>query len=220
VSRALASARSLAIVLACAAGCGGGPNLTQFRQDENALQCDVIFRCCTPAVQALYGADPAACAKTLDARIDTSVAEDSISKGKTKYDPGLAQQCLDAQRAAFADCDAPLQPVAPDPCPSVAVGTVPDQGDCDQRVVQCVPGEFCLSTNPAPAPGACQQKSGQNDSCADVACADGFVCNASFVCVTPIPDGDNCVINAECASQNCVSMICAPVPTVRHAICH
>jgi hypothetical protein len=217
----LTGARAIAAALAVAAcGCGGGPGLTGFRQQENALECDVIFRCCTAAVQALYGADASACNQTLNSRIDTTLGEDSIAKGKTKYDSGLAQQCLDAQRAAFADCDAPLAPIAPDPCPRVTVGTIADQGSCDQRVKQCVPGEFCLSTNPAPAPGACQRQSQQNESCADVTCVDGLACDANLVCITPIPDGQGCAIGAECASHNCVGMICMPVPTVRLAICH
>jgi hypothetical protein len=209
-----------ALLVIAVAGCGSGPaNLTSFVQAEHRVQCDAIFRCCDASIQALYGADVAACGTTLDGRVDTSFGEDAITKGKIVFDAGLAAQCLDAERAAVADCDAPMQPTAPDPCPQVATGQVQDQGDCDQRVNECAPGEFCLGTNPAPAPGECQQEGQVGDSCSDVPCADGVACTIDFVCITPLADGQPCQLSRECANANCAGMICAPVPTVRQVVC-
>jgi len=83
-----------------------------------------------------------------------------------------------------------------------------------------VPGELCLSTNPPPAPGECRRQSQLGESCADVTCVDGLGCDPNFVCITPVGDGAFCTLGDQCASGNCASMVCAPTPTVRHAICH
>jgi hypothetical protein len=215
--RALGAAAAMMALLAAA--CGPSLTFSDFRHQENQIECDVIFRCCTQAVQALYGADTAACAKTLDGRIDTSFAEMEIAKGHSRFDAGAAASCLSAERTALTNCDDPLPPRKPDPCPTVLTGTIADQGTCDQRIPECVPGEFCIATNPAPAPGLCTRESQEGESCLDVACVDGLACASTGTCIQPLADGLACIIAAECASGNCVGMICAPISTVRVTVC-
>jgi len=82
-----------------ASACGSSMTFTDFKHGENQNQCDVVFRCCNSSVQALFGADQAACVKTLDGRIDTTFAELEIAKGHSRFDAGAAARCLAADHS-------------------------------------------------------------------------------------------------------------------------
>ncbi len=200
-------------------GCGSGVSPRDFELKRNQIVCEAIYRCCDSSHGALLGNTVDGCVMLKNQTVDTSAADQAIAGGFIKWDSGLAQQCLDAIRANFSDCTNPVPPIAPDPCPQVAIGTVQVPDSCDQTLAECAPDLFCIATNAPPAPGECTKMAQLGESCLDVPCVVGLGCNKVHVCVNPAPDGSACGADGECASDRCVGSFCAPLATVTASIC-
>src|SRR5438552_15220859 len=131
-----------AFLLLFLAGCGGGSiGAADFPAAFAKAVCVPQARCRTSAAYE---------EKLCEEEVSSLFAPDldkAIKAGRSRFDPGQAQKCLDGVVAA--GCDRPPPEVA-QACASAVAGLVPSGGQCNWAF-ECVSG-LCIPAQPGACP--------------------------------------------------------------------
>ncbi len=214
---------SLLVAVGCSSSSSTSvPTLHDFEAQIDSLICTSRFQCCTPA-QAMardpMKPDAASCTVALDAEIDTTFAkaEAGITSGIFIYDASAGAACIDAAKAAEADCSATLadQPIE---CAEALVGTLALNAACDGGNPACAPNLFCSASQAGS--GTCMATAASGQSCAATPCGSGLACLPTMQCGAPLANGEACMLPEQCSSGLCDfgTMKCAS-QTVEQAVC-
>jgi len=150
-------------------------------------------------------------------------SKEDVAGGYARFVPGATAGCVTAARALIeqAGCDADIislltQFFTIGECSAVFP---PDQRQgepCTKDVGQCLTGLVCAT---GPGGATCAPPIATGGDCtpamANVGCAPTDVCSpATLKCITRVAEGGACAAPEECASGQCMSGQCGPVPSV------
>lgn len=234
MKRAMASLFGLGFVVSLVAmGCGDDTNnqnptggmgtdalaLENLGAEATKVYCANLFSCCTAMevtqFYALSGGAPkdeADCVATYTPLKEGSILlnyQDSVDKGRMKYDGVQAASCMAATKN---DCPS-LKSLAifgndSAACKATFVGLVPDGGECASNDDCAVPKSWCTGVGGNGVLGKCMTWPKAGEPCLDKSiCDDGLVClyqAPNYVCAVPAATGQPCSGNGgECASGLC-----------------
>lgn len=222
------------VVSLVAAGCGDDTNnpnptggsgtdglaLENLGAEETKVYCANMFSCCTSMeVDQLFQitggrpTDEADCIAKFQMLNEGAIIanyQDSLDKGRIKYDAVKAAECM---AAAKSDCSSiySLSIFGNDSaaCKATFVGLVPDGGGCLTNYECASPKTWCTGIGPNGELGKCMTWAKAGEECLDEAiCDDGLVClyqpSGKYVCAAPLPTGQPCTGN----SGECISGLC------------
>jgi hypothetical protein len=194
------------------AACGKAPpTVNSFYDQQSRIVCDALIRCCG-ATQTI---DACATLAAGSSRTTRDAVTTQIASGKLTYHADQAALCLDAQRGAYANCNASAASVAVNApvCDAVFTGALADGDSCPSGA-GCGAGLVCFDAAICAAPAA------RDADCTSAACASGLACLPSLTCSDPLPAGSPCTHDDQCASRLCdPNNTCATSPTVHDLLC-
>lgn len=225
--------------LGCGGGSSGPVPLDNVCEEMKSALCDYLDKC--DLEWYMQFATHTTCDDLLDCQHDMDLDEiaRAVDAGRIAYDADLAGSCLHAIRAAdCADISAVFENM-PDDCQSVFGGLVAEDGNCYING-ECADGMYCdRSVSDCPGvctpyksiddscsggdcdpdeagcdyqQGVCVALAGSGESCDNIDCRDGLVCNSDnnpSVCIVPASAGQSCSSTRGCeAGLQCVGGKC------------
>jgi hypothetical protein len=194
-----------ALVFSVAAGCGGGG------VSIDDLGPTLVDALCQRQVRCGVYATVEAC--KADVRIQIEEIQASVEAGRTKYDEGKAEDCIDGLGSASCDASSEDSRETPQACDDTFQGTVADGGACfnDEECLSeecdipdcgmaCCTGACAPTVAEVAVGGACGSTTGP--------CARGSFCDGTtMVCTALLGAGGACTGNSQCG----YGMYCAEV---------
>lgn len=206
-----------------AVGCGGssdgddddgaGSGIENMPSSLARSICKLVYQCCSTTERAenpFVGNTEAECRSNYSTFLTLAVPEmnQSITKGRMRYDGGALSSCLSQLEAAGCDGGA----ADPAQCEGVFVPLVRSGGACTQQG-ECI-DSVCLggdSTNDID--GTCGAPLPDGADCIDSAECEGGFCDG-LTCAAQLPNGSSCFLDEECVSDFCdANGVCAPPST-------
>lgn len=145
----------------------------------------------------------------------------AVDQGKTRYDAGNVQDCLDAFATRDCDTTSPSNRAVPDACLNAFQGTLHGGAACAQdaeclslrcNMPSCNPGMACCTGTCTGDAAPVRAKLGE--SCENTLCEDTLFCDDVLTCVALKPADAACVSPGECAfGLDCLPTgTCAALP--------
>lgn len=187
--------RLAAIIIACAAGCGGGVAIEDLDDELLDALCARSVRC--GAAESIEG-----CRGQFES-FSTALLElqHAVENGSVLYDEDAMRKCLDAVASMSCDRTSRDQRVEPPACSKAFRGTVPDGGVC-LISAQCISGRCDISICPeACCEGTCEPEIPEAQigaSCAAADCVAGAFCDEAEICQPLLATGEACLDDDEC----------------------
>lgn len=212
------------LCLLLVAACDGGDavEVDQFGSELAAVSCEKQFECCSDAeIMEMYMGitiddmpieTEEQCFDFANALLTGFLVgelKDSIGKGRIEYSADAAGGCIAAVRDLSCSEYANVDGAQLDGCEPYITPLVDDGGACLQDY-ECTT-TFCQGAsnpiNEEPTDGVCARLPGAGEECDDD-CVDGFFCDfdttsGNEICVAVKPNGEECFLDEDCASDNC-----------------
>lgn len=182
---------SLLLATACGGGGGGDVNIEDLGSEVGNSVCDSQVACGTFP-------DKAACLETLNLTVDQLIAE--VEAGLIDYNSVKAGECLDS---LGSDCSIFGSQGNNDACEDTFVGKIVLGGACITSE-SCAGEAVCDESNEETCtPGVCVANEREPDakageSCAEVDCESGLLCDDTSTCQNPAGSGEACAGFDEC----------------------